>query len=181
MTQEMETTSMLNDDNFNWNVTKESIVPIDKIIMIRMVHPDTFFNQLDTTSFPKHIQEALAKSYEYLEECTLAKWNGNEWLLEPPFPLYNYSPFTDNNKIKNDVIVEHWTEVTDELIDNWHRRFDFINDYKHLKLEVDEEHKHDVYTALLHGAAALNAINNDELIKYRDILYDLQSSLDKGE
>lgn len=128
----------------------------------------------------------------YIEDIKVAKLTatatGSQWVIQGPFPMFDYSPLSYYNVLKANVIVTHWAECTEGQLEYWKHRFDVRGDWDHLELKVDTKHREIVYRALMHGSIYLRyAVANEENeAKAADLhnllmaLYDLQSVMDIG-
>lgn len=161
----------------NWQDAKKVKPGLGELVVIRMMNPNVLYGENDTEIYPA-------------EDMKLAKWipgqknpDDGTWVIEPPYPLFDFSPLSNKDALNEDTIVTHWAVPEEGEIEGWKTRFDQTYIYKTLKLEVDGDHIKDVYRALVWGSAfiANNNPGDPDARKLANILYDLQYVLDTGK
>lgn len=125
----------------------------------------------------KCVKETEVEVYP-IEDVKIASYDGTKWKILPPYPKYDYSPLSNKENIKENVVITHWSMTTSEELEWWNERFDLIRSYDKLELAVDNKNEELVYRALLWGASLINQHAPEELKYLSDILYDLQHCID---
>lgn len=175
------TSNILSDKAHTWIDIKDEMPNEDEIVVIRMVNENKVYMQSRT-------------ELVYMEDLKIAKYcpnNDDIFLIEPPFPLYDYSPCSTNQFInKGDgVKITHWAKLKQEEIDSWHHRFDPHFKYNELKLYCGDDHIEEVYRALVLAASCIGkeAIQypkdnevRTKLEKAYNYICDLQAAMDRG-
>ena len=174
--EKAEYSPILDDDKWNWHESSVETPNEDKLLYIRIRND---FNTLKSKT-----------TKTFVEDSRLARWKNGEFVLEPPYTKYDFSPLTDRDKFKEGAIVTHWAYASEEDLDMWKKRFEFIHGYDELVLKVDEYNEEEVYDALVLAAAALssalqNCKEGDPMIEKLDnahmIICDLQSCIDQNQ
>lgn len=169
--------NILNDSVRTWKNVDYTTPPVYSLIIIRI------------TSSDKVLYESRSEIM-YVEDLKIAKWDGNKYVLEGPFPKCDFSPLSEMEKLKEGSIVTHWTEATEKDIQSWKNRFNPKNRYKHLEVIVDDNMVDDVYKSLLLAAGCVYKLMIDlpkedetriQLEKTHSIMCDLQAAMDFGK
>jgi hypothetical protein len=174
-TEEKDEVSMILNEKRNWidiNTTKPNE---NTPVVVRMVNKNMIYTE--------NKSEVL-----YAEDVKIAEWDGEEWMIIPPYPKYDYSPITKFSELNEGTVVTHWAEVSDDELEDWKNRFNRFSDYN-MKIEIDPEHEEDVYRALMWGAAYIakfggpdfaNAQPGTGLRKMYETLCDMQACIDSN-
>ncbi len=167
----MNKTSKILADKEGWNSVEEKLPLIGEKVAIRM-----------------YIEE------DDIEDVTLGLWNGEEWEQCSPYPLYDYSPFTNKDKVTSTVTHWHEPNPDDESsmgdIKSYESRFNIFINYNELDISVDDEHREIVFRGLMGATLALgtmldsmeaHASDNidmfNNLVSAYHVIYDLHSVL----
>ncbi len=158
------------------NAIVEKPEPGQQVVM-RLVNPTMICGENDKEVYPYEDVKIGVFVRDYNDPTK------GSWSVSPPYPLFDYSPLSTKDQLAEGTIVSHWAIPEEGEIEGWNTRFDQVNVFKHLILEVDDDHKEDVYRALLWGAAFIQKCNpNDaDATRLATILYDLQYVLDNGK
>ena len=140
------TSNILKDKAHKWIEIDNSNMPTNPVL-IRLCNPGITFVESRTEII-------------YAEDLKIAEWDGGKWVIRGPYPLHDYSPCTDRDKINGGVDVTHWAEVTDKELEQWDHRYDSFHNYDTFSITVDDEMKEKLYHALVLAASALS---NDSL------------------
>lgn len=152
--------------------------------------------------FPEENKKCLIRFYDlekiylesrteivYLEDIKVAYYDGNEWKIEGPFPLYDFSPCSKNETINKGCIVTHWANVTEKELEQWEHRFDPHYQYTKFSIEIDDDKNEALYRALILAGSCISkeAIqypsDNDVRIKLEEaykFICDMQTVMDRG-
>lgn len=174
---EKKLVSQILTEKREWHdASKEKPTPNTQVV-VRMVHPGIIWVENDEEILLAEDQKIATFVRTYDDP------NQGSWAISPPYPLYDYSPCSNKDRLLDGVIVTHWAIPEEGEIEGYNTRFDQINLFKKLNLEVDEEHKEDVYRALLWGAAYIQKYcpGEPEAQHLATILYDLQYVLDTSK
>lgn len=168
--------NILTDRTHTWFDLDKTKPEEDKLYLIRLCNKNKIFIESRT-------------EIVYIEDIKIAKFVNNEWSIEGPFPLYDFSPCSKMESINDGCIVTHFAEVNEKEIDQWHHRFDPHHKYDSLKIYVDDDNIEDFYRALIIASSCISkeAINYpedhevriklEEAYKY---ICDMQTALDRG-
>lgn len=164
------------EDGFKWIHINDTKPPLNTPVVFRFYDPNKSYGESFT-----EILEA--------EDMKVGTFDGKDWKILPPFPLYDSSPLSDKDKLNDGAIVTHWAEVDEVTMEGWNTRFDPMGTYKHLNIEVDKEHEKELYRALLWASSFIrsnmesnnNPESNKELFSFYRILVDLQWCMDNGK
>jgi len=127
----------------------------------------------------------------YLETSSIARYDGKEWTIIPPYHKYDFSPLTNRDKIKEDALVTHWRTANKEELLLWSKQCDSVNSYEQLEVNVDPYNEINVYDGLIIASALLyekietsrENLDENTLSKFENaynVLIDLQAAIDKG-
>lgn len=125
----------------------------------------------------------------YVEDLKIAHWNSEKWIIEGPFPKYDFSPCSSHENVNEDCIVTHWADVTEEDLDHWKHRFDPANEYEVFKINMDESHQEGLYKATLFANSLLmreamaypeDSENRKRLEEAYRYMCDIQCVIDRG-
>lgn len=165
--------SHLLEENRDWKVARNVKPEHNQRVVMRLFNPNIIFDETDTEIYPA---EDL-KIGRFIQG--LGDPNGM-WIVDPPFPRYDFSTLTNKESLKEGTVVTHWAIPSERELELWDRRFRQINLFKKLVLEVDEEHEEMVYKALTYGASFINRMCPDDpqAIILATFLYDLQYIID---
>lgn len=179
----------LKDKSRNWKSVKEVFPERNTLIVIRIVNDHIIYTENKEEIYP--VEELKLAKYLPPSELSDPKEIKNNylwWKIEPPFPLYDYSPLSNKESLKKGTYVSHWDIAKLEDIEWWKTRFDYIHKYDQLELRVDQNHRETVYRALIRGASYIenDIISNhlegkakEDMKLLYETLCDLQSCMDK--
>lgn len=147
-----------------------------QLVVIRITNPDIIYVETETEILPS-------------EDMKIAKFNRNQdgvngiWVIEPPYPKFDYSPLSNKEQLYPGTMVTHWAVPEEGEIEGWKTRFNPSGIYKKLNIEVDDDHLELVYRALIWASAYIQKANPDDPDAKRlaSVLYDLQYVLDTGK
>lgn len=185
MEKKIKSNILENNSDRVWNDAIESVPEINEQVVVRITNPNYILNETDD-------------EITFVEIMAIGKYlpgiNGEsgKWVVCGPFPLYDYSPLTNKEELKEGALVSHWSVATEKEISDWANRYNVIGKYEKLSIEVDKDHEEILYRALMWASLFIgNAINDYEdgvdtedisdIIAMRDILYDLQYCMDIGK
>ena len=171
----VEYSPILDDDKWNWHTASET--PEEGKLLYIRIRNDFITLKSKTTK-------------TYVEDSRLARYQNDQYVLEPPYTKYDFSPLTDRDKFKEGAIVTNWAYASEGDLELWQNRFEFLHGYNELELKVDEYNEEEVYDALVLAAAALtsalqNCQQGDPMIEKLEnahmIICDLQSCIDQNQ
>lgn len=131
------------------------------------------------------------KEVYYAEDIKVGRYlqaiegEGGRWVIDPPYPKYDYSPLSNKENLLEGTYVTHWAYPESDELEGWDTRFDMHNKYQNLRIEIDPEHEEDLYRAIIWTSAFFT--RNAEIRKRYDektidriygVLCDLQSCID---
>lgn len=175
--EKKEVSSILSENSeFDWINIEDQPAPENKPVAIRFYDPSKNYGESADMIF-------------IAEDMKIATLEDGIWSILPPYPLYDYSPLSNKSSINENCIVTHWAEVSDEEMEGWNTRFNPLSTYKHLNIEVDKDHEELLYKTLLWSSRFIRQAmeaNKDngtsgDLMKYYEILCDLQYCMDTGK
>lgn len=181
----------------SWHNVNDTKPAEGQKVVIRFVDPEFIEAESETEIL---LREDL-KVAEFVRDYN-DKEQG-EWVIQPPYLKYDFSPLSNREKINKEAHVTHWREASEEELDNWLHRLDPINKYNHLVIEVDPEFEEGVYRSLVWGCNMLAKSSNrykalakqtndkeeaekianraEDLSKMANALMDLQTCFDHGK
>ena len=159
----------------NWVSVDDRMPPKGAFVVAHIINP----NAID--------YETRCETY-YVEDAKIAFWDGTEWHIMGPHPLYDYSPCTDHYNLKEGCKVVHWTPATDQAVEEWSRRLDPSHTYGSFTISFDDKYKSDMYKALLMGATCIKhemEAAEDEKVKHTlaqayGYIMDIRCAMDRG-
>lgn len=165
------------EDKWYHAIGDNAVLPVTgKIVAARIYNPNCI--------------EAKDKKHIYYQDDMILAWlkDDKSWVVEKPYPYIDACPLTTHDKLNEGTVVSHWREATDEEILSWHTRFDPINTYGFLDILVDNDHRKDVYSAIVYGnnllmkVAKANQGEVKEQLEYlANVLSDIASCIDRNE
>lgn len=181
--KEKKVVSRVLQEERNWISIKDKLPKIGEHVVIRFVNNSILYGETEEEIYPA----------EDIKIGQLVRDINNpskgRFIIDPPFPKYDYSPLTNKEMLGVGTEVTHWAVPFEGELENWAHRLDFNRSYHHLKLEVDPENEEVVYRALLHGSSFIANAGGEEFAKCKpgegmkmlyEILCDLQTCIDKG-
>lgn len=149
-----------------------------QLVLIRFMstNPKFILKETDTEIYP-------------IEDMKIAFYDGNDWTICGPHPLYDFSPLSDEGEFRDQVVVTHWSEATTDELIGWACRYSPFNSFTELTLTVDEDHKELIYRALLNAAGVMSAMSMSKEIPdkerqlyamYHQAICDLETCMDIG-
>lgn len=177
-------------ENRDWHNVKDCLPPANHPVVIRFVDNGLAFDENET--------EILVAEDTKIGRCIRDFNNPDDitkcqWVIDPPFPKYDFSMLSCKEKIRDGSVVTHWAEPTQADLNYYYHQFDFRFKYDKLRLEVDQETEEEVYKALANASAALSWYYGvkepeEEELKanwqaaqiWRELLRDLQKCIDDG-
>lgn len=175
-TKKKVSSNILTDTTHSWKTIEDGYPDIDVPVVIRLFDPGKIYMESRT-------------EIVYIEDIKIASWNGVEWIIRGPFPLFDFSTCSKLTKVNEGVKVTHWASSTEKEISQWDHRYDPLYNYTDLKLFVDNDHLESLYKALILAASSLSkeAIQypSDNEIRQRyeaayKYICDLQTAIDRG-
>ena len=155
-----------------WVSTLEGLPNPDVQVVIRLYDESQIMSETETEIFPA-------------EDLKIGRFTENGWIIDPPYPKYDYSPLSHKGKINENTTVTHWAIPAEGELEGWETRFNRIREYKKLEIHVDPENEELVYKALLWGGAYIARFAgpemdspDSELRQYYEVLCDLQQYID---
>lgn len=173
--------NILSDKTHKWIDIEDESPNNGETVLIRIVNPNKIYMENRT-------------ELVYMEDLKIATYYPNDqdkFLIEGPFPLFDYSPCSLGRFIKYDegAKVTHWERVIKDQLHQWKHRFDPHSKYETLKLDCSEDHIEELYRALVLAASCIGkeAIQYPKdhevrlkLEKAYNYMCDLQATMDRG-
>ena len=168
--------NILTDKTHKWISTEENMPENDTPVIIRLYNPNQIYLENRT-------------EIVYVEDIKIASYNGTEWIIRGPFPLYDFSMCSKMSKVNEGIKVTHWAAPTDKEIDQWDNRYNHLFKYDELKVSIDDEHRESFYRSLILAGSCLarevaNFPKESEVRPKFEAAYkyicDLQTAMDRG-
>lgn len=168
--------NILAGETHKWNDIKEVPPTPFAPILIRMQDINQVFMESRT-------------EIVYVEDLKIAHWNSEKWVIEGPFPKYDFSPCSDHENVNEDCEVTHWAEVTEEDLDHWKHRYDPSQEYEEFKIDIDDAHEEELYKATILANSLImreamaypegheNRLRLESVYRY---MCDIQCAIDRG-
>lgn len=141
------------------------------------------------TTNPKFILTETETEVYPIEDMKIAFYTGEDWVICGPHPLFDFSPLSNKGEFRDNVVVTHWSEVSDDELIAWACRYTPFNSYQKLSLHVDDDHKELIYRAILNAGSIMDSMSMSQDVdeKERELyamfhraLCDLQTCMDVG-
>ena len=147
--EKQKVSNILNENREWFDATKKKPNPGERVVI-------RFTNE-------KYIYGEDDKSIYYAEDIKVGRYvkayddsDTGRFVIDPPFPKYDYSPLSRKENLLEGSVVTHWAYPDDGELEGWDTRFDMFGTYNKLRIEVDPEHEEDVYRALMWGASFIS-------------------------
>lgn len=132
--------NVLSDINTKWHKIEEddSSIPVNTPLVIRVFNPEIIQSEDDDNII-------------FAEERRIGIYTDQkEWLINGPFPKYNYSGLVDDvGKLTENTKVSHWDIATSEDIQKYTDRLKNLIPWKYLDLGCDPSEEQSIYKALM--------------------------------
>lgn len=166
-----------------WFDANEKKPPIGERVVIRFTNDNIIYGETETEVY---YAEDI-KVGRYLQSIEAVNGESGRWVIDPPYPKYDYSPLSKKENLLEGSYVTHWAYPEDGELEGWDTRFDMHNKYEKLRIEVDPDQEEDVYRAFMWGASFLSRTkefhecpDGKGIRKLYGILCDLQYCIDKN-
>lgn len=144
-------------------------------VVIRFYSPSVIVEEKETEVIP-------------LEEAKIAKYvvgyhdnTKGRFIIDPPYPLFDYSPLSNKGDINNGCIVSHWRYPSAEEINSWDNRFTVMHKYDKLLFTTDHEHMELAYRSFIWAAAYIRQfVDGEDANNMVGFLDDLITLMDHG-
>lgn len=139
-------------ENRDWHNVKDCLPPANTQVLIRFTDPGLVFAEND--------KEILVAENSKIGRCVRDFDNPDDitkcsWVIDPPYPKYDFSPLANKDRINEGAVVTHWATPTQEDLNYYNHQFDFKYEFELLRFEVDQQDEEDFYKALMNAIASL--------------------------
>lgn len=171
---EKKIVSYILKENKDWHNVNDIKPESNQRVVIRFYSPNMIYKETEEEIV--YVEEA--KIGRYIRDINNPEFG--RFVIDPPYPLFDYSPLSNNGDISDEAIITHWAAASKEELYSWDNRYAVQGEYDNLEFRVDAEHLELAYRAFMWAAAFIrSSAEGEDAEKLVCFLDDLATLMDK--